>query len=226
MTEGQYSAEKDLLKLIENPGEAESQKSKALGLGSGGVLKKLSPFSFLQKREKSASSPHSKKGLQETLFDRKFILKFLFVVTLCITAYFVFTIFREYRHSKNTKNLVKFTYVSEGKEASKPTETAVSVLKEPDAPAGTQEGPHRNIFKPGPAKKEEERKDPVTVALGDYRLVGLSLDQNETYAMVKNVKTNITFFLKKGEVLNGMEIVDILENKLVLNVQGKQVEFR
>ena len=105
MTEGQYSAEKDLLKLIENPGEAESQKARALAGGpAGGVLKKISIFSFLKKREKTAgAAPHVKRGFQETLTDRKFILKILFITTLCVAIYFVATIIREYVRSKNTR---------------------------------------------------------------------------------------------------------------------------
>ena len=122
---------------------------------------------------------------------------------------------------------MKFTYVSQGKEAQGGADTTVSVLKDGlDTVMEADSGPHRNIFKPGPAKKEEEKRDETTVALSDYRLVGLSPDPQENYAMVKNTKTNITFFLKKGEFLNGMEIVDILENKLILKIKGKEVEFR
>ena len=227
MTEGQYSAEKDLLKLIENPGEIESQKPKLVNVKASGktFLKKLSVFSFL--KHSKQVSPKTPFDLKSMLTDRKQILKLLFVITLCVFVFFIVTIFREYTRIKNMKNLVKFTYVSQGKEAhtAETASDAKSLLDNGPEPDLTNP---RNIFKAGPAKKEEEKKDDVTVALNDYRLVGISLepDPKETYAMVKNIKTNITFFMKKGENLNGIEILNILDNKLILKVKGREVEFR
>ena len=77
-------------------------------------------------------------------------------------------------------------------------------------------------------KKEEEKKEEGGVTLTDYRLVGLSpaADPNDSYVMIKNAKTNITFFLKKGEKLDGMELMNISENKITLKVKGKDVELR
>ena len=218
MTEGKYSAEKDLLKLIENPGEIESQKAKAFGGKKPG-------FSLFKPASKTGSRPPF--NLRSALTDRRLVLRLLFLATFCVFVYFVVTVAHEYSRMKNAKNLVKFTYISQGKEAHTETVPAVSPKPEGENAAEPDSGV-RNIFKPPSAKKEEEKKDEVTVALSDYRLVGISIerDPKDTYVMVKNVKTNITFFLKKNEWLNGMEILNILDNKVVLKVKGKEVELR
>ena len=96
MTEGQYSAEKDLLKLIENPGEIDPKKPQLVNVKASGktLLSKIPVFSFSKHAKKSQPSvPFNFKTL---LTDRKQILRLLFVVTLCVFAFLIVTIFREY----------------------------------------------------------------------------------------------------------------------------------
>ena len=90
------------------------------------------------------------------------------------------------------------------------------------------QSPLRNIFRPKQKKVEEAKPDPVKKVSDDYKLVGISIDPDpvNSSAMIESVKTNITFFLHKGEKLDGMELVDILEDKLILRVQGQTVELR
>ncbi len=226
MPDKQDSAEKDLLRLIENPGEVELRKAKVPvpGEGGKGLPKKISMFSFAKRSPKqSVRSPFS---FQVFLTDRKQILRLLFVVMILFFAYFIAVVAIEFRKMKNTKNLVKFTYISAGKEARVNSEAVAGANTDPEIQLETAN--IRNIFKPGAAKKEDDKRDEGTVALTDYRLVGISLsaDPNEIYAMIKNVKTNITFFLKKGEKLDGMELLSIFDNKLVLKVKDKEVELR
>ena len=228
MTDKQPSAEKDLLKLIENPGEADLKKLE-LAVGSPLVAepgKKMSFFSF-SKKDKKANAKKS-PGLKVILFGRKQILRVLFAVTLCVFAYFIMTVAREYSKLKDTKKLVNFTYISEGKEARVTGQPAADFKTAADNAIEAETAGIRNIFKPDSAKKEEAKKDEATIVLNDYRLVGISFspDPKETYAMVKNAKSNITFFLKKGEKLDGMELVNIFDNKVTLKVGGKEVELR
>src|SRR6185295_5194484 len=99
MTEQQYSAEKDLLKLIENPAEIETKK-KELDAQTGAALsgKKRSFFS------KRGEGQKKKLDLAGFFKDRKQILRLLFIATLCVLVYFVMTVMREYSKLKNTKN--------------------------------------------------------------------------------------------------------------------------
>ena len=225
MTDKQPSAEKDLLRLIENPGEVEIQKA-ALPDGQSATkaaAQKKSFFKLFQKK-----NPKNTPGAKAAPLDRKMILRILFAATLCVFVFFVVTVVREYSRMKDTKKMIKFTYISDGKEA--PLAGSKSQDSKPTLNEAVESdiASVRNIFKQGSAKKEEEKRDDTTVVLSDYRLVGISIepDAAQSYAMVKNVKTNITFFLKKGEQLDGMVIESILDNKLFLNVKGKQVELR
>lgn len=223
MTEKQHSAEKDLLRLIENPGEAELKKSEiAVAAPVHETVKKISLFSFAKRSKNQA--PKKTFDLLATLSDRRLILKVLFAAMLCAAVYFVVTVAREYSKARSTKNLVKFTYISDGKEARTTEPAAQDAVSQTPAEADGV----RDIFKLDSVKKEDEKKDGGGASLADYRLVGISFssDPKEVYAMIKNVKTNITFFLKKNEKLDGMELVNILDNRIVLNVKGKDVELR
>lgn len=233
MTDDQRSAEKDLLKLIENPGEAEAQK-KALdesrpAPAAAGKKKArgFSLFSFAKKGPAEVSHAPS-RGLAEILLDRRTAIRALALLTVIIFGYFIATAFTEYSKLQKTKNFEKFNYIFEGKEQNAPK----TVLTLPsDTPAVEEKEPAiRNIFKPW-AQRQEEGDVPggnSGSAIKDFKLVGISLteDVKDSYAMVENSKTGITFFLKKGEKLAGMELLDITENKLIFKEGGKSVELR
>ena len=228
MADKVHSAEKDLLRLIENPGEAELKKSEITGTDPAGAepVKKISLFSFSKRRQNKAAKKEF--DLKAFLTDRRQILKVLFFLVLCAFIFFVATVAREYSKSKNTKNLVKFTYISQGKEARSSDSLSEGSSGGTETYLEKEIAGIRNIFKPDSVKKEDEKRDEGYVSLADYRLVGISQssDPKEIYAMIKNVKTNITFFLKKEEKLDGMELLNILENRILLKVRGKEVELR
>ena len=227
MADKVHSAEKDLLRLIENPGEAELKRLENADKDPAAEpVKKISLFSFSKRRRSGASKKEF--NFKALVTDRRLILRVLFFLVFCAFVFFVVTVVREYSKSKNTKNLVKFTYISQGKEG------RASESLSADSGTGTDNylekeiAGIRNIFKPDSVKKEDEKKDEGHVSLADYRLVGISQspDPKEIYAMIKNVKTNITFFLKKEEKLDGMELITIFENRVLLRVRGKDVELR
>jgi len=222
MTDTQHSAEKDLLRLIENPAEAEKKKSERDA--EQAPVRKISLFSFRKRKTEGVAEAKKKFDAKSFLTDRKLILRLLFAATLGVFVYFVVTVFHEYSKAKNTKNLVKFTYISSGRPADASGSSEESNNDLPDGETSAL----RNIFKPDSVKKEEEKKDDTTITLNDYRLVGISQssEPGEVYAMIKNAKTNITFFLKKGERLDGMELANIFDNKVILKVKGHDVELR
>lgn len=230
MATEQHSAEKDLLRLIENPGEIESKKTGQAGGGQAAKAssKKMSLLDF-SKRFKGNGAKKS-FDLKAVFKGRKVVLQILFLATLGVFGYFVVTVVREYTKVKDTKNLAKFTkftYIAEGKVANNAQIPGQDLGSAENAPEPNTDN-LRNIFQRGAVKKDEPKKDDVSVILSDYRLAGISIapDSKETYAMVKNVKTNITFFLKQGEQLDGMQLLNIFDNKLVLKVRGKDVELR
>ena len=86
----------------------------------------------------------------------------------------------------------------------------------------------RNVFKPFAKKIEEKKADDPSMKLAEYKLVGISIehDPKDSYAMIENTKTNITFFVKRGENFAGLELVEILDEKLIFKSGGETVEFR
>jgi len=43
--------------------------------------------------------------------------------------------------------------------------------------------------------------------------------------MIESKKTNQTYFLKKGETINGLKIEEILTNKVILSYEGEKGEL-
>ena len=207
------SAEKDLLKLIENPQEIETRK-KASPVERPATTR---PAPGGKARGKSAHKPFDLKAF---LTDRKNIIKILFVIAVVVFVNLIVNIYVESRKLDRARNFNNFV-VADKKIVIKEGEIAKIEEEQP-------EGGFRNIFRPKQKKVEEAKVDPSTQVLQNYKLVGISIDPDPSgsSAMIENVKTNVTFFLHKGETLDGMELVDILDEKLILRVQGQTVEMR
>jgi len=215
MTEEQNSAEKELLRLIENPAEVALPKP-APAKGTPAIKVKRKPKPGLDLRELFSS---------KNLKDRKTILILLFGATTFIFLIFITTIISEFQKSSNPKNFEKFTYIVEGQEVDSKDAKAETPAEE------EKKSILRNIFKPFVKKKEEPLTEVQTVQAGlkEYKLVGISLDAvggANSYAMIENTKTNITLFLKKGDSLDGMQLKDIFEDRLVFVNKGQTIELR
>ena len=93
-------------------------------------------------------------------------------------------------------------------------------------PAGAELS-NRNIFQPAGAFST--RSDASAPASHDsaYRLVGLSLskDSAETYVMIENTQSKLTYFLQYGQPVEGLELEKILEDKVIVKIGGKSVEL-
>ena len=202
------SAEKDLLKLIENPGPAAPKKT-----AEKPADKKA------QAKTKTSRKPGV--NVAALLTDRRAVIKMLFFAIIAVFAYLLYSIYSESRKLKVAKD---FTVFESGHEKT----IAPSASPAPATEEILPEAPFRNIFRPKPKKAEEPKADTAAVTTQNYKLVGISMDPDpaESSAMVENVKTNVTFFLKKGDKLEGMELMGIYDDKLVLKVQGQEVELR
>lgn len=226
MAEGAKSAEKELLKLIEHPEELELQKSQFFGrqeLGGGKLLRKLSLGNLF------AKATFNKKGTskQKTFsLTPKLINQFLFTGTGLLFIYFVITFFSEASKFGKSEDLI---YTAGGKEQ-KMTMGGDDKRKNLLEKIGGKIV-FRNLFAPFSKKEEEETtagEGLSILKLKDYKLVGISIEENpdNSYAMIENTKTGITFFLKKGEELDGVKVLEIFEEKVVLAFQGETLELR
>jgi hypothetical protein len=95
----------------------------------------------------------------------------------------------------------------------------------------------RNIFNPFEKKEilAQEADSPAVIAVNrimdrtqPLRLVGLSwLETSDTAsAMVENIESGVTYFLRSGEKLNGMTVESIYADSIVLEFEGERVELR
>ena len=226
MAPEQASAEKELLKIIENPGAV----SKKPGVsGKAGLTVKKGAAG--KKKEAGVSKALDLKAL---IKDRKFYIKVLGIVLFWVFIFFVVTFIREYLKLQNMKKIgqIATSAQKQEKEAehlvgeNNPTGADLS----PQAKVSSPDEVDRNIFRPGPSKKKEEpeKVDPVKAAFQDFKLVGtsLSVKSSESYAMVENIKSKTTQFLKEGDALSGAKLIRITEDKAVFQIGGRQVELR
>ncbi len=85
---------------------------------------------------------------------------------------------------------------------------------------------NRNIFQPAGAVVEAAGAA-SSGAASTYKLVGISesKDAAETYVMIENSQTKLTYFLQYGQPVEGLELERILEDKVIVKIGGKAVEL-
>lgn len=87
---------------------------------------------------------------------------------------------------------------------------------------------NRNIFQPaGVVSSGDGGTVPIASVQSAYRLVGIaaSPDPSETYVMVENTQTKLTYFLQYHQPVEGLELERILEDKVIVKIGGKSVEL-
>lgn len=87
---------------------------------------------------------------------------------------------------------------------------------------------NRNIFQPAGAGAPASGDSVVSSSgAAAYRLVGISMSKNpvDTYVMIENSQTKLTYFLQYGQPVEGLELDEILEDKVIVKIGGKAVEF-
>lgn len=215
-----HSAEKELLRIIENPAQVEEQRRSLRPRPRKSAVMALGPMAD------SLRSLLNPRAALRRLTDSKSLVKVLTFVAVAVFGYFILTLLAEFSKLKKSSNVDRFVMISGGQ-----------IQAEPSAGGGFAVDPDalrikglRNVFKPGPDKKREEelKLQETSAPIVDYKLVGIAIesDRESSYAMIENVKTNITFFLKKGDLLDGMQLTSIEEDKLVFSIGGKTFELR
>lgn len=94
----------------------------------------------------------------------------------------------------------------------------------------------RNIFQPFEAKVEEKKPEEaaasqakrIELMVKDLKLVGISwLDSPQSAsAMIEDVKTGITHFLKQDDVINGIAVKKIYADRVILTFEGEELTVR
>ena len=119
-------------------------------------------------------------------------------------------------HQLETSHAEKSVDPSSGRDAVKP------------APADAALG-NRNIFMPAGAVVSSSGAGNAGAAgtSSYYKLVGISeaKDPGETYVMIENSQTKLTYFLQYGQPVEGLELEKILDDKVIVKIGGNAVEL-
>jgi len=90
----------------------------------------------------------------------------------------------------------------------------------------------RDIFKIGKQAQAEDAPKQATdtvakqqAIVSKYKLVGISWSDNPD-AMIEDSTANKTYFLKRGQALDGAKVQAIFKDKVVLSSEGVEVELR
>jgi type II secretory pathway component PulC len=86
---------------------------------------------------------------------------------------------------------------------------------------------NRNIFQPAGSVAASVDSTVSLTGAAAYKLVGISMakEASETYVMVENAQTKLTYFLQYGQPVEGLELEKILEDKVIVKIGGKTVEL-
>ena len=214
--------EKQLLKLIEEPHSRFSKNAAMRGRGatlfSIGALR--GRFNFL--KDTLASFLRSWSGPVDT----KKINAILTFISIVVGAYFIGTsVFLALKLSV----LPVFSFKQE-------SSSKLGALKQASQLKALtfymEKVRTRDIFKLGkqkPAQAVPQQPGQETAkqaeAMSKYKLVGISWSDNPD-AMIEDPAANKTYFLKRGQSLDGVKVQAIFKDKVVLSYQGLEVELR
>lgn len=146
----------------------------------------------------------------------------LSVLALIVLVYFVATLLLGMFKLFGVGHHIRSLEVKGSKIAAEAPDSSKTLESKPVDPALG----NRNIFQPAgvPVSTTASSGAARTNA---YRLVGISAssDPAETYVMVENPQTKLTYFLQYGQPVEGLELEKILEDKVIVKIGGKAVEL-
>ena len=214
MAEQRSTPEEKLLKLIEKEdnNEAVTYRRKK------NVFSFLGNFGFSLKKIISQSVAGLKSGVKEP--NLKILNKILLVVSILLLIFSITDFALSRPNIKEVDRKSNHTR-GQGKEGS------LVVEKRPFLHY-LEMVQRRNIFSPIALKQVEEpeiKEAQLQEMAVDLGLVGISLDDDEVMAMVEDKKVNKTYFLKKGDKIGEFKIENILENKVILSYEGREIEL-
>jgi hypothetical protein len=224
-TNESLTPEKQLLKLIENPKQASVRVESAKREG-----KKWFSFLALKGRLDFWKGTSVRQWFSLKKFSRSAhgveringVLKVLIVIMAIYTGY---SVFEMVKGIKNAANLI-LTPDSTTPDSSSPVLGLQSVSYYLEKIKG------RNIFvsaQPEPvvtAGKVDVEGVPGEDPFKDFSLVGIAWS-NDPEAMIEDTKLNRTFFMKRGQsMVNGVRVVTIFKDKVILGYKNKESELR
>lgn len=212
--------EKQLLNLIENPpGQAgmrvRALKKQGVGFFSKGALH--GRLAFFRKHF---------AGRKVFQLDVRMINALLLGSSVLVAVYFAVSSFFSYSDIERKLGAWDTVVPVDPSSAQK----AVSSLKELDYYLDKVQ--ERDIFQIGPRRKVVKAAEVgpqsagLTEATKDLRLVGISWSDNPD-VMIEDVNRKMTFFLKRGQELEGGVVIrDVFKDKVILEYNGEEMELQ
>jgi len=230
MVQHKPTPEEQLLKLIENPDaaqKAEAEQSSGTkttqkGRMLGGTFKGFPGFF-----SKSFSGAGKAAGIDLAgLFNLKWINRFVLSIVLATVAYLIFDLF--FLKYDPSAYLAPVSTV----------DPVYPVMKEPlkaaaeDVDYYQMSLQRRNPFLPVGMEIEQEaqgalevptqRSERMTDVLEGLTLVGVSSGVDGPLAMIEDMTTGRTYFLKKSEQIRGIKIQSISREKVTVTYEGEE----
>ncbi|MFH1640930.1 MAG: hypothetical protein ABIA66_03085 [Candidatus Omnitrophota bacterium] len=213
--------EKQLLKLIEEPGskanlKAESAKRFSLGLFSLGALK--GRLSFFKQRFGQGFKIRDSFALDIPLLNTG-LKSFLVILSL----YFVVNIIVTPQRSKKLLNSLEYNL--EKNIPSSNIQPVSSLLRA--SSYYLEKVRERDIFKIAPKKQEDIKivTSRIIEATKNFKLVGIAWSDDPD-VMIEEAVSKRTFFLKKGQMINNVRLEAVLRDKVILSYEGEEIELR
>lgn len=219
---GSPTPERELLKLIEEPGlSGKSPSTKArlkfLSLFSPDALK--ARFSYLKLKFKGGFSVKALTHLEFRFVNRALEL-FIFVLLFYLISNLMISIV-----SLNKKSSLEFQI----------KKTAAAVFPETSllkvSSYYLEKARARDIFKMGLGSVSEAKdvsQVPVSKlaeAAQNLKLVGISWSEDPD-VIIEDAKAGRAYFLKRGQTINDFIVKAVFKDKVVLSYQGEEIELR
>ena len=222
--ERSLTPERELLKLIEEPGATGKGPSTKRGLKFFNLFSPVAlkaRLSFLKAKFKGGLKPQSLINLEFRVVNR--VLEFgIFLLLFYLVSNLVTSFVNLNRKSDLALKIKKSAASSELPE--------VSLLKA--ASYYLEKARARDIFKMGLATSTVEAQDSsaapvsrIAEASKKLKLVGISWSKDPD-AIIEDTKAEKAYFLKRGQVVDDFEVKAIFKDKVILSYQGEEIELR
>lgn len=232
MAQGRHiTPEKQLLNLIET---GAAGPAKAAGSAANVARRRsfsiFSPEAWLGRVAFLRDSARKTFARGKLQLDIKFLNTVIMIVVACLAMYFIVSLYF------SVISLMKPPTVKLSAQAAREEKAAlssVSVLKN-DASYYARKVRQRDIFKidiPFGIAPREEKVAPraevprVIEEIKRFKLVGISWSRDPD-AMIEDTVALRTFFVKKGNMIGGVKVEDILKDKVILSFQGEEAEIK
>jgi len=226
--ERSLTPEKQLLNLIENPeGKtpsgvgAQTVKYQSLSFFSPGAW--IGRFSFFKDKFLKLS-----KGQDAVRFDIKLINKALGGIILTLMVYMAGN---AYFSSDALSKIALHLQLGVPKQAGGRSIPDVASVLEHNADYYLEKIAQRDIFSMQAAKKAggetvpEITQEQITALAETLKVVGISWS-NSPDVIIEDTKSGRTYFLKKGQTINGAKIKEVFPDKIILSYGDQEFELR